>query len=88
MNNAAGTTIVAAALVSHSETVAGHVQAGDVAGLTRAFAALNDVETTLEQMRREIVRALREGGASWATVGAAIGTSRQAAQQRYGMYFV
>lgn len=51
-----------------------------VADLSRAVA-LRDLSDVLV---KDAVAALRESGASWRDVGAELGLSRQAAQQRYG----
>jgi hypothetical protein len=37
-----------------------------------------------EQELRDAVKAAREAGDSWTVIGAALGISRQAAQQRFG----
>lgn len=48
--------------------------------LERAVADARDAE---EQIKR-IIPPLRELGVSWFTIGAALGVSKQAAQQKYG----
>lgn len=45
---------------------------------------LVEVERDAGSRRAELVSAARAEGAEWAEVGAALGTSKQAAQQRYG----
>lgn len=45
------------------------------------LAELRDV---VEEAIADAVRGLREGGCSWAQVARGLGTTRQAAQQRYG----
>jgi hypothetical protein len=37
-----------------------------------------------QDLRRSLVGEARQQGLSWAAIGAALGTTRQAAQQRYG----
>lgn len=45
---------------------------------------LVEVERDAGRRRADLVTAARAEGADWAEVGAALGTSKQAAQQRYG----
>lgn len=54
----------------------------DAAGFRAIRAAAKNVETA-EQELRDAVRAAREAGDSWTIIGAALGISRQAAQQRF-----
>jgi hypothetical protein len=42
------------------------------------------VQTEAAQLVEAAVLEAREAGASWATIGATFGTTRQAAQQRFG----
>lgn len=60
---------------------------------TRALAAGRPLDAAeslrlagaaLDALQRRAVREAREAGASWSDVGAVLGTSKQAAQQRYG----
>lgn len=55
----------------------------DGANFRRIVAARENLAAA-EQELREAVRASREAGDSWAVIGAAVGTSRQAAFQRFG----
>lgn len=41
-------------------------------------------QTLLDDLQADAVYALRSQGETWAAVAAALGTTRQAAQQRYG----
>ncbi len=56
-------------------------QAGDVPDTIRC---LHMLAGTVESATRTAVAQAREKGASWADVGALLGVSKQAAQQRYG----
>lgn len=56
------------------------IAAGDVEGLAVLAGLASDVDTALT----EAVTGLRAAGWSWADVGARLGMSRQAAQQRFG----
>jgi hypothetical protein len=58
------------------------VSAGDIAALPELIALRDELETTIE----ETVQALRSDPwcYSWAQIGDVMGTSRQAAQKRYG----
>jgi hypothetical protein len=58
----------------------GRQMLGPLQDLTADAAAAR----TLEQRMRSTVQQLRTGGASWAVIGAAVGITKQAAQQRYG----
>lgn len=52
-----------------------------------ALDAVKRLTATIEEAeaaRGGAVRDARTGGASWQAIGAALGISRQAAQQRYG----
>jgi len=42
-----------------------------------------EIARRLERLEERVVH-LRAAGVSWSTIGLAVGTSRQAAQQRYG----
>lgn len=48
------------------------------------LAELLEMRETLDEAIAEAVAGLRAGGCSWAQVARGLGTSRQAAQQRYG----
>ena len=56
------------------------VAAGDIEAIT-TLAALAD---HLEDATRQAITGLREFGYSWAEIGARLGITRQAAQQRWG----
>jgi hypothetical protein len=56
--------------------------ARDAAGFRAIQAALIQVDDA-ERALREAVRSARQAGDSWAIIGAALGTSRQAAFQRF-----
>jgi hypothetical protein len=49
-----------------------------------AAQALRMLAETAESALRQAVPLSRESGASWADLGAVLGCTRQAAQQRYG----
>lgn len=53
---------------------------GDVEGLAALAALADDVDTALA----DAVTGLRAAGFSWAEIGARLGMTRQAAQQRWG----
>lgn len=57
--------------------------ARDAAHFRRIIAARENLAAA-EQELREAVRAARDAGDSWRMIGAALDTSRQAAQQRFG----
>lgn len=48
------------------------------------LAAVRAAEGHLDDARTQAVTTMKAGGASWSEVGAALGLTRQAAQQRYG----
>lgn len=56
------------------------IAAGDIENLSALADLAADVDTALV----EAVAGLRAGGWSWAEIGARLGMSRQAAQQRWG----
>lgn len=43
-----------------------------------------DAAVRLEEVTRRFAARARAGGLSWSTIGAALGITRQAAQQRFG----
>lgn len=49
-----------------------------------ALAAIPVRRAALEAEARELVSAARKAGANWGQIGAALGTTRQAARERYG----
>lgn len=57
--------------------------ARDAASFRRIIAAQENL-TAAEQKLRDAVRAARDAGDSWTIIGAALGITRQAAQQRFG----
>ena len=57
--------------------------ARDAAHFRRIIAARQDLATA-EQELGDSVKAAREAGDSWTAIGAALDTTRQAAQQRFG----
>lgn len=57
---------------------------GADASLLDTLGQIRLVELAAEQYRRAVVATLREEGMTWALIGDALGTTRQAAQQRYG----
>jgi hypothetical protein len=57
--------------------------ARDAGHFRRIVAAREDLATA-EQELRDAVRAARDAGDSWSVIGAALDTTRQAAQQRFG----
>lgn len=57
--------------------------ARDAAGFRRIIAARQNLADA-EQELRDAVHAARKAGDSWTVIGAALETTRQAAQQRFG----
>lgn len=57
--------------------------ARDAAHFRRILAARDNL-TAAEQELRDAVHAARQAGDSWTIIGAALDTTRQAAQQRFG----
>lgn len=57
--------------------------ARDAAQFRRILAARKNLDSA-EQELHNAVRAAREAGDSWTVIGAALDTTRQAAQQRFG----
>lgn len=57
--------------------------ARDAAHFRRILAARQNLDLA-EQELHDAVRAAREAGDSWTIIGAALDTTRQAAQQRFG----
>lgn len=57
--------------------------ARDAAGFRRIIAARQNLADA-ERDLRDAVRAARQAGDSWTVIGAALDTTRQAAQQRFG----
>ena len=57
--------------------------ARDAAHFRRIIAARRNLAAA-EQELRDAVRAARDAGDSWTVIGAALDTTRQAAQQRFG----
>ena len=62
--------------------VASH-PARDAAHFRRILAARERLEAAEKELR-DAVHAAREAGDSWTVIGAALDTTRQAAQQRFG----
>lgn len=62
--------------------VASH-PARDAAHFRRILAARENLAAAEKELR-DAVRAAREAGDSWTIIGAALDTTRQAAQQRFG----
>jgi hypothetical protein len=56
------------------------VGAGDVESLAHMISLSDDIDNAIQQA----VNGLRAAGYSWAEIGARIGITRQAAQQRWG----
>jgi Tfp pilus assembly protein PilF len=52
----------------------------------RRILATREHITDAEAELREAVRAAREAGDSWTVIAAALDTTRQAAQERFGKY--
>ena len=57
--------------------------ARDAAHFRRILAARANLAAAEKELR-DAVHAAREAGDSWTTIGAALDTTRQAAQQRFG----
>ena len=56
------------------------ISAGDIDALADITTLAADIDNAI----RHAVTGLRETGYSWAEIGAALGVTRQAAQQRWG----
>lgn len=61
----------------------GSVSARDAVHFRRIIAAKEGVAQA-DQELRDAVRAAREAGDSWFTIGMALGVTKQAAQKRFG----
>ncbi|MFT4187570.1 MAG: hypothetical protein QM621_03220 [Aeromicrobium sp.] len=57
--------------------------ARDASNFRRIIAARKAIDAAEAELRAAVASA-REAGDSWTVIGAALGTSRQAAQQRFG----
>src|SRR5664279_4641830 len=57
---------------------------GDLVACLDAVAELSEVQREASEQLRATVGAARAEGASWTVLGAKLGVSRQAAQERYG----
>ncbi|QLD10639.1 hypothetical protein [Microbacterium oleivorans] len=62
----------------------GSAESLGVEGHLRVVEASARAESDVRALLQRSVEAARAGGASWARIGAALGMSRQAAQQRFG----
>src|SRR3954451_19847472 len=60
-----------------------HADDDAVAALGAAIAVADDVRGVAEELLDRYVAAAREDGRSWSEIGAALGVSKQAAQQRF-----
>lgn len=58
------------------------VEARDASHVRDIIAAADDLAAAEEKLRRAVAEA-RAAGDSWTAIGAALGTTRQAAQQRF-----
>lgn len=56
----------------------------DVDDVLDVLARMADAARRLDEARPRVVEAARAAGATWGQIGTALGTSRQAAQMRYG----
>jgi len=54
-----------------------------VCGILGTLSALKRVEEALDQVRRAVVAEARTGGYTWQELGDTLGTTRQAAQERF-----
>lgn len=70
-------------MVTPPETLAQARRADRLHRRSRELAALAAQVTGVQIRMAELVAGLRRDGASWAQIGALIGVSKQAAQQRY-----
>lgn len=64
--------------LSAASTIEGNGDYGDMLGAVRL------VELAAEHARRAVVADARAAGQTWQSIADALGTSRQAVQQRYG----
>lgn len=69
---------------TYTQEVRAHVEAAEAAARGPRLAELELARRALEAEMDAEVRAMREAGDTWARVGACLGVTRQAAQQRYG----
>lgn len=53
-------------------------------GDVELLPVLRDVQASIDTLMRESIAACRAEGYSWAEIATRLGTTRQAAQQRYG----
>ncbi len=67
-------------------TIRDHITDAELApvGGGSRLTALNDARRALDAEVDFEVRAMREQGDSWARIGACLGTTKQAAQQKFG----
>ena len=66
------------------EAIGSSTHAGRDAGYFRRIIAAREAVTEAENELRDAVGAARPAGDSWTIIGAALGTSRQNAYQRFG----
>lgn len=78
MDMDAATTEAVNSLVKMVEQIGKQDDLGDELGAVRL------VELAADQVRRRIIAQARAAGNSWADIGAVLGVTKQAAQQRYG----
>jgi hypothetical protein len=65
---------------------AGEPQTGDVEGLSAALGHLAELAERVDWALLSVVGEARTAGMSWQVIGAALGVSKQAAQQRFARY--
>lgn len=69
--------------VGHIAKALGEAEDSDATSLDQ-IAALRKIARLVTSMTTDVVIHARENGASWAEIGAALGVTKQAAQQSYG----
>lgn len=70
----------ASTLAATTVRITDYLEEGDLIGALMALHTLNKQTELLQQI---VINTMRADGYSWDTIGSVLGTSRQAAHQRY-----
>jgi len=70
--------------VAHLRLTGYNPESPDSEHHTYTLRSIDDIERKANRARTEIVRNMRAQGLTWFDIGEALGTTRQAAQQRFG----